>query len=176
MRLGLKQNEVRLAPYTAEWKREFLRVKEELLKATDLQANQIEHIGSTAIEGLSAKPILDIVVGIDQLNPIEPLLLKGFKEVGFLQLKVQRPEEVVFAKFVDDTYQEKTHFIHLVVHEGELWKNLIFFRDYLNADEAERKHYLELKKSSLKQSSTDVNQYTDLKESFVKEIFAKRNE
>src|SRR5699024_12474101 len=78
------------------------------------------------------------------------------------------------AKFSDDTYEEKTHFIHLVDYGKKLWKDLIFFRDYLNANESARVKYSSLKKEFLNKHKGDIKAYTDYKESFVKEIFRKR--
>lgn len=91
-----------------------------------------------------------------------------------LRLKAERPSEIVFAKFTDDTYEVKTHYIHLVEHEKELWKNLLFFRDYLNANENMRLDYTNLKQDYLKMHLTGINEYTDHKEAFVKNIFKKR--
>lgn len=176
MKLGLKQDEVKVVGYTPEWHEEFIRVKNELAGYTDFDESRIEHIGSTAIEGMSAKPILDIAVGIDDLNQVDKNLLQAFQRAGFLRLKVERPGEIVLAKFTNDTYQEKTHFIHLVEFQKELWNKLIFFRDYLNADEAARMQYLEIKLAYLKNSSTGIMEYTDFKEAFVKGIVEKRSD
>ena len=102
---------------------------------------------------MSAKPLIDIVVGVDDLQEVDKPLLKSFSKAGFLWLRVERPGEMVLAKFSDDTYKEKTHFIHLVDYQKELWNNLIFFRDHLNSNEDERKQYLEIKLDYLKASS-----------------------
>lgn len=174
MKLGLKNDEVRLMNYTPEWTEEFFRVKKEIMENTNLDENRIEHIGSTAIKGMSAKPIIDILVGVDDLSKVDKPLYKDFYRAGFLRLKVERPGEIVLAKFTDDTYEEKTHYIHLVEYQKKLWNDLIFFRDYLNSDKTARKQYLEIKLEYLKKSSTEVNEYTDFKEEFVKTIFKKR--
>lgn len=175
LKLGLENNEVRLEPYNQEWKDEFLRVKNDLLNKTDLQASRIEHIGSTAIEGMSAKPIIDIVAGVDDLESVDKEFFIDLSKVGFLRLRVERPGEIVLAKFSDDTYKIKTHFLHLVEYDGELWNNLIFFRDYLNTHEDVRKGYLDIKQNFLKHSSTGIKEYTDSKEVFVREIYGKRD-
>lgn len=176
MQLGLKNDEVRLESYTPEWKDEFIKVKKEILQNTNLEEYRIEHIGSTAIKGMPAKPLIDIVVGVDDLQGVDKPLLKSFSEVGFLRLKVERPGEIVLAKFTDDSYNKKTHIIHVVEYQKELWNNLIFFRDYLNSNEDARIRYLEIKREYVKASSTGVNEYTDFKEVFVKEIFAQRTD
>lgn len=174
MKLGLKRDEVRVVEYTPEWQEEFSRVRKELVEYTNMDEHRIQHIGSTAIRGMSAKPIIDLVVGVDDLGQVDKPLLKNFNKAGFLRLKVERPGEIVLAKFTDDTYEEKTHFIHLVEYQKELWNNLIFFRDYLNSNEAARKEYLEIKTEYVNTSSTGVNEYTNFKEEFVRSIFEKR--
>jgi GrpB-like predicted nucleotidyltransferase (UPF0157 family) len=176
VQLGLKHDEVRLVDYTPEWNAEFIRVKKELVESTGLDKNRIEHIGSTAIKGMAAKPIIDLLVGIDDLSGADKTLFKSFQKAGFLRLKVERSGEIVLAKFTDDTYEEKTHYIHLVEYQGELWNNLIFFREYLNADEAARKKYLEIKQSYLKKASTGIKEYTDFKGAFVKEIINRKED
>ena len=141
---------------------------------TGIEENRIEHIGSTAINDMLAKPVLDMLVGVDNLETVEPSVFKGLKTIGFLQLRVERPGEIILAKFTDDTYKEKTHYIHLVEYERELWKNLLFFRDYLSSNEQVRKEYINLKLDYLKKYSTGIKEYTNHKEKFVKNIFNKR--
>ncbi|WOV84543.1 GrpB family protein [Sporosarcina jeotgali] len=97
MQLGLKNDEVRLESYTPEWKDEFIKVKKELMEYTKLEDYRIEHIGSTAITGMSAKPLIDIVVGVDDLQEVDKPLLKSFSKAGFLRLRVERPGEIVLA-------------------------------------------------------------------------------
>ncbi|MEB7783060.1 GrpB family protein [Mammaliicoccus sciuri] len=175
MQLGLKNDEIRLEKYTVKWHDEFIKVKNELLKYTQFGEYRIEHIGSTSIQGMSAKPIIDIVVGVDNLEKVDEELFNSFRKAGFLRLRVEKPNEVVLAKFTDETYQVKTHFIHLVEYQQEIWNNLTFFRDYLNSNEAARKEYLDIKTSYLKNTTSGIKDYTDFKEKFVKSIYNKRN-
>ncbi|EEM13300.1 MULTISPECIES: GrpB family protein [Bacillus] len=174
MGLGLKKDEVKVVPYTADWSTEFLKVQKEIYQCTGISENRIEHIGSTAIKDMLAKPILDILVAVDDLGTLNSSIINGLKSIGFLRLRVEKPNEIVFAKFTDNTYEERTHYIHLVEFEKELWKNLIFFRDYLNANENAHKEYINIKLDYLKRHSTGINEYTNHKESFVKSIFEKR--
>ncbi len=176
MKLGLKNNEVKIVPYTKEWHKEFISVQKEIHQHTNIKENRIEHMGSTAIEGMSAKPIIDILVAVDDLSILDSSVVEGLKAIGFHRLRVERPGEIVFAKFTDDTFEEKTHFIHLVEHEKDLWRNLLFFRDYLSANENARQDYTNLKQDYLKIHSTGINEYTDYKEAFVKKIFKKRTQ
>lgn len=174
MNLGLNGDEVKVVPYTEEWSDEFLKVKKEIHENTNISKNRIEHIGSTAIKNMMAKPILDILVAVDDILNVDNSVIKGLKTIGFLRLKVERPNEIVFAKFTDNTYRVKTHFIHLVEYEKELWKNFIFFRDYLNDNEHARNEYLDIKLDYFKKQTSGINAYTKYKEAFVKNIFSKR--
>ncbi|MGB2992976.1 MAG: GrpB family protein [Paenisporosarcina sp.] len=175
MKLGLTKDEVKLVPYDNEWENEFLRVKKEIIKHTNLNDTSIQHIGSTSIVGILAKPILDMVVGVDDINDVDKKIISGLKKEGFLRLAVERPAEIIFAKFVDDTYQVKTHYIHLVDYNKKLWNNLIFFRDYLNSNEAERNEYQNLKVDYVKNNTGGIGDYTDHKEEFVKRIYGERH-
>lgn len=174
MKLGLVKNEVKLSPYTTEWKEEFNRVKIEIVNATGIEGQRIQHIGSTAINNMPAKPIIDIIIGVEDLVKVDKAIYKKLGNIGFLRLRVERPGEIVFAKFTDDTFEVKTHFIHMVDFDKELWKNQLFFRDYLNANDEAREEYRYLKTTNAKQKDIDINTYTDLKEPFVKSIFKMR--
>jgi len=175
LKLGLTNDEVKLVPYDNEWKNEFLRVKQEIINHTNLNHESIQHIGSTSIVGMMAKPILDMVVGVDDIDHIDKIIISGLKKAGFLRLAVERPSEIVFAKFVDDTYQVKTHYIHLVNYDKELWNNLIYFRDYLNSNETVRNEYQNLKWEYVQNNASGISEYTNHKEEFVKNIYAKRH-
>ncbi|ATP42127.1 dephospho-CoA kinase [Solibacillus sp. R5-41] len=173
MRLGLNNDEVLLVPYDEAWKVEFTRIQDELLSCTKLTSNQIEHIGSTSIEGIRAKPIIDILVGVENLETLERPFFKDLEKAGFYKLRVVRPNEIVCAKFFDETFQVKTHFIHIVQYESVKWQQLIFFRDYLKRNEEAKKQYEHLKESFFQTDLSGINSYTDYKEQFVKSIFEK---
>ncbi|CDZ98997.1 dephospho-CoA kinase/protein folding accessory domain-containing protein [Jeotgalicoccus saudimassiliensis] len=172
MELGLEHSEVRIVDYTDKWADEFEKVKQGLIDSTGLEDERIEHIGSTAIKGMPAKPIIDILVGVNDLNSVDKSLFQCFGKEGFLRLKVERSGEIVLAKFKDDSYQVKTHFIHLVEYRKQLWDDLIFFRDYLNENEEARRQYLNIKEEFLNNKSEGILEYTDFKEAFVKRIIS----
>lgn len=173
IKLGLKKDEVILVPHEAGWKREFAETKEKILNHTSLQPHQIEHIGSTSIEGIHAKPVIDIVIGVENLDSLDKAFFTGLKEAGFYRLQVDRPDEIVCAKFTDTTFEMKTHFVHLVELNKKKWHQMRFFRDYLNANEAAKKEYEMLKDAFFKTGKEGINEYTNYKEQFVQSIFMK---
>lgn len=87
---------------------------------------------------------------------------------------MERRAEIVYAKFTDETYEVKTHFIHMVDFDKELWRNQVFFLDYINGNDEAREEYRNIKINSVKQANIDINTYTDLKDPFVKKIFNRR--
>lgn len=176
MRLGLKRNEVRLVPHDHQWQDEFKEVKKVLVRQTSLTENQIQHIGSTAIKEIKAKPIVDLLVGIPSIDIALAKLETELRATGFYRLKVKRPNEIVFAKFTDQTFEIKTHYIHLVKINGELWHDLIFFRDYLNKNAQARSEYEQIKLAYIKETSEGIEDYTNSKESFVKKVNSYRHE
>ncbi|MFS0782732.1 GrpB family protein [Bacillus sp. 1P06AnD] len=176
MELGLGNDEVRLVSFSEAWKDEFAKTKDEIQSSTGIKEAYIEHIGSTAIKGMPSKPIIDLLVAVESLDMMDDNLVKQFKIIGFHRLKVKRPNEIVFAKFKDPSYEVKTHYIHLVEYGKELWKNLLFFRDYLNANKQARLAYAELKMDYANRATTGIIAYTDYKEAFVTDIFSKRVE
>jgi GrpB-like predicted nucleotidyltransferase (UPF0157 family) len=106
---------------------------------------------------------------------VDNTVLKAFKTAGFLRLRVVRPNEIVLAKFTDETYEEKTHYLHVVDYNEDLWKNFLFFRDYLNANKTARDNYINLKNEFIQNyPDAGIEQYTDFKVQFVNEINSKR--
>ncbi|WP_274309884.1 GrpB family protein [Solibacillus daqui] len=176
MNLGLKKDEVKLVPYNENWKSAFLIVKKELIECVKLQGSQIEHIGSTSIEGIQAKPIIDILIGVKNLNLLDKAFFSNLRKAGFYRLQVQRPNEIVCAKFTDESFETKTHFLHIVELNKEKWNQMLFFRDYLNANEEVKNQYQALKNDFFSTNLNGINAYTEFKEQFIQSIFSKMEE
>ncbi|MFC4737959.1 GrpB family protein [Bacillus daqingensis] len=172
--LGLKRNDVRLVPYDPQWSQMADERIKELSAVTDIPENRIAHIGSTAIADMPAKPIIDLAIGVDQLDADHNDLFCRLKQCGFLRLRVQKQEEIVFAAFTDDSYETKTHILHLMTYNGELWNNLLFFRNYMNTHSAEHSAYAALKKRAAAAHPTSIPAYTEEKTAFVHRIYQLR--
>ncbi|MDK9776726.1 MULTISPECIES: GrpB family protein [unclassified Vibrio] len=170
MKLGLANHKVDVVKHDPAWRQEFARSRSELALVTEIPPTQIDHIGSTAILDMPAKPIIDIVLGIEHFPHVSPKLIDALKSVGFLRLKVEKQDEMVFAKFTDDSYQVKTHYLHLTQYQGQLWRDWIQFRDRLNGNAELRSEYLALKFSLVKQAEITIEKYTDAKTDFVRKV------
>lgn len=168
--MGLSPKKVELVQYKSTWNTEFLKEKEalDLLFKDDIVT--IEHVGSTSIPNIKAKPIIDIVVGLKQFEYgeryIEPLLELGYIFKGHLG----KSRRYFFSKGNDI---ERTHHLHLVEFGDRNWKNQILFRDYLLANSDIAKEYNELKQLLEEKYSDDRTSYTDKKSKFVLEIISK---
>lgn len=165
MPIGLKRGTVVLEPHSDEWDvcaAETIAVLKEILGD---DAVDIQHVGSTAVKGIAAKPIIDIVVGAEDFEKIR----KHEKELHSAGI-VFRGEDIegqllfVIGDFKKDT---RSHHIHVVKWNGEEWSNYINFRDYLNADRDAAREYSRLKKTLMKEYPNNRLLYTEGKKKMI---------
>ncbi len=132
-----------------------------------------EHIGSTAVPGLDAKPVIDLMVGLGSMSYayrcVEPLINLGY---SYWKEGVQ-PHHRLFAKFVDAEWTARTHNLHLVEAESWYWKERSLFRDYLRADPATAREYARLKHELAGRFRDDREAYTAAKKEFVAAVVRK---
>ena len=145
--LGLKRGTVQLCEHEQAWEIEaqntILRLKE-ILGAV---IKDIQHVGSTSIPSIKAKPIIDIAIAVDDFEDVL-LLEEELKKQGFYyRPKVDLGEQLLFASgsYYDSTGDLQTHFIHIVKTGSMDWRNYINFRDYLNSRPVVAKAYEDLK-------------------------------
>lgn len=164
--MGLKIGTVKLEDYNKEWEGEFLKEKEELEKIFNDIAITIEHIGSTSIEGLSAKPIIDIAIGINDLKDFNKIRDK-FKIPYYVKENPTEGEELVVKRINEDI---TTHLVHVMNLSSDRYKNTIIFRDYLRNNEELVKNYEKLKRELATKYKNDRPKYTASKNDFINEI------
>jgi GrpB-like predicted nucleotidyltransferase (UPF0157 family) len=145
--LGLRHDLNLLVPHDPDWAVAFEQENLRLASALTGIASGIEHYGSTAVPGLSAKPILDILVGV---SPIErwaechgPLLTLGYDYAEHAGV----PGHHIFGRGRDRT--ERTHLVHVVEFGGESWNSNLAFRDALRTDPDLRARYLAIKMTAV---------------------------
>ena len=163
--IGLKRGSVALLSHQKEWDKNAENVILELKQLLGNAAVDIQHVGSTAIASIYAKPIIDIVIGLRDLNDISPYM-QLLEEHGF----IFRGEDVagqmlfVMGDFEKDT---RTHHIHAVKWNGTEWKNYINFRDYLNCHPDKAMIYDACKKKLALQFPDDRRSYTEGKQECI---------
>ena len=137
------------------------------------KAIAIEHIGSTSVEGLGAKPILDIMVGVYHLKEvdefIEPLEKVGYEYVFHKEF----PNRRFFRK---GQWRAGTHHLHFYKYESEEFRNNILFRNFLRTHPDELKRYHQLKKELAERYHFDRVAYTKAKEPFIQNVIKKVKE
>ena len=163
--IGLESGIVRLIQYTDEWARLFQEEKSRLLAAVGKYVLDIQHVGSTSIPGMMAKPIIDIAIAVNNfeeasvcVTPIEHL---GYEYKGELGI----PRRHYFAKGNPRTYH-----IHMNEISSQDWNDQINFRNYLLQHQEIAKEYAELKLKLAQQYPTDRPTYTDSKTPFIERI------
>jgi GrpB-like predicted nucleotidyltransferase (UPF0157 family) len=126
----------------------------------------MEHIGSTAVPGLCAKPIVDVLVGLRELELTDEQIA-AMGELGYHFLGEHGlPGRLFFRK------QPRTHHVHVVEYRGEHWERQLTFRDALRADEEERKRYDAFKRR-LAAEGHPREIYSELKTPFIREVEAR---
>lgn len=165
--IGLQRGTVKLVPYSPEWKRLFAE-EERLLRASiEAYVVDIQHVGSTAVPGLEAKPIIDIAVGLRRLADvekcIEPLQHLGYECKG----DEGYPGRFFFAK---GDPSRRTHYLHLVEWNSEAWRCYIRFRDYLRQHKEVAEEYARLKRELARKSQGNRDFYTPGKAEFIESV------
>lgn len=173
MSLGVNRGEVVLSEYQEIRADEFNHVKNEILKVVKLDKNAIHHIGSTAIPGLSAKPIIDILIGVEDYMSLPESFFEALKTIDIYRLRVEKDDEIVLAKFEGESFQKHTHFIHIVNKGQQKYTELLKFRDYLRSHSDARMEYQRLKEKLSTQYADDRPKYTQEKEVFIQSILNK---
>jgi GrpB-like predicted nucleotidyltransferase (UPF0157 family) len=162
--LGLKHGVNLLVDYDPAWASAFEAEKVRILAAVKGAALGVEHYGSTAVVGLRAKPILDILLGVLPLDnwfkckpPLEALGYDYAENAGV-------PGHHIIGRGRDRS--ERTHLVHVVEFGGESWRANLAFRDALRADEALRAKYQRIKELARTIAAEGRAQYNELKQTF----------
>lgn len=182
---------IQFEEYNPAWNQSFEHIKKELIEAIGFLNPKIEHIGSTSIAGLSAKPIIDILVGLENEKDLEetiaPLIEQGYQYyvvynefMPYRRLFVKHKpsfntlaipslirEEVDVPKNTLEHSQRLAH-VHILPYHSEHWLRHIAFRDYLRSHPSLKKEYQQLKEKLSRQEWVDGNEYNQAKDCFIK--------
>lgn len=123
----------------------------------------IEHIGSTAVPGLAAKPIIDLMAAVPDLSSVDP---DGITRLGYQRRVNSMTDRLLFARWAGEV---RTHIVHVVTLDSWPTRNQRLLRDYLRAHPAEADRYAALKRS-LASSAPSPRAYTSAKTDLVQEL------
>lgn len=169
--LGISRGTVRLVRHDPRWPALFAAERERLRRRIG-DGTPIEHIGSTAVAGLDAKPVLDLMIGVDSEDArarlIGPLQREGYA-LGDIDTV---PGRLYFRR--DDGAGLRTHQASVCVTGGRFWAAHLAFRDALRADAALAAAYLRLKQGLAARFPTDRIAYSGAKSDFVAGVLRAR--
>ncbi len=161
---GREQREVVVVDYDAGWPRRFEHERARIANALGDRALAIEHIGSTAVPGLAAKPIVDLLVIVEDPDD-EPAFGPALIDAGY-ELRVREPGHRMFRTPAHDAH------VHVrAPGDPEIDRHLAF-RDHLRNSPADRNRYARLKRALAARTWTDMNHYADAKGPLIEEILA----
>lgn len=168
MSIGLRIGTVAVEPHSASWEIAAQEIIDKLKDVLNDDIIDVQHIGSTSIKSICAKPIVDIVVGVSDFNKI----MKHNEELmrnGIVYRREDHPGQHLYV-CGDLENNIQTHYIHVVVWGSDAWNNYINIRDYLNAHEDEAKKYSDLKERLAEEYSDDRVAYTNSKSKHIERI------
>ena len=167
--IGLKRGTVSVLQYQPSWKVAFDNEKQMLLKSLGDYILDIEHVGSTAVPGLAAKPIIDMIAAVDDLS-VYKLLIEPLTTMSYEYMPERVFDDRVF--FPKGTRANRTYHLSLVLKDSKGWTQPILFRDYLIKNDAARSRYQMLKLELAVKYPNDRASYTKAKEQAIQQLLA----
>lgn len=166
-----KKDHINLASYNPNWPDMANLEIKKLREALPIKIIDIQHVGSTAISGLSAKPIIDIQIAVNSLDDIKPIIINELQKLGYeYWAENPDPTRMFFAKGMPPYGEGRTHHVHVVAYDSDHWRNKIIFRDYLRLHADVAQEYVQLKKLLSSAHKHDREKYTDMKTKFINKI------
>ena len=164
---------VTIVDYNARWPALYDEEKGRILAAIDPWVADIQHVGSTAVPGLGAKPIIDIMVGRRSLDDarhcIAPLETIGYQYIP--EYEDELPERRYFRWPGGDTYRGRgSHHLHMVETTSDFWRRHLLFRDYLRRHPEVAREYECLKRELAARYGADREGYTEAKTEFITSV------
>jgi GrpB-like predicted nucleotidyltransferase (UPF0157 family) len=163
-----------IVAYDPAWPALFEQERARLAAILGTLVVTIEHVGSTAVPGLAAKPIIDLMVGVRSLAEARPRCIEPLEEAGYAYLPEYQswlPDELFFRKGVP-----WTHHVHVMEPSNPGWRRRLLFRDHLRAHPDSADAYATLKRDLATAFKDDIAAYRTAKDEFVAQTMAKAHE
>jgi GrpB-like predicted nucleotidyltransferase (UPF0157 family) len=166
--LGLEYGTVRLTPARTEWRELAERLAGAIREALGEHAVGIEHVGSTAVPGLAAKPIIDVAVGVG--NGVGTDTVRASLEGLGYEFRGNAGESGGLVFVLSDRPQHRVAHVHVVEHGGSQWHRYLAFRDLLLEHESARAVYERTKRDVAERFPNDRKSYQAAKEAVVRSL------
>lgn len=161
-----------LQPYDPFWPILFEAERSAILEAVGELPIRIEHIGSTAVPGLSAKPVIDVLAGIPDLTGATAYV-EAMEAGGFTYLPDYEDTMPFRRLFIGDDGEGRRANIHMVAVDTPFWGRHLAFRDHLRSHPEERDRYQALKLELAARDWDHVNDYAAAKNDFIMDVEAR---
>lgn len=169
----MSQDVIEVVSYNAEWPFIFATEKDILQPLlTKIKTQSIEHIGSTAVKNLAAKPTIDILIGVKTLTDVDPFIPE-FKHYGYNYLKSYE-KDFPYRRYFRKLQNHKHLFhLHVVEFDGYFYQINLLRRDYLREHPEEIEEYAKLKNELAKKFTHNRLGYTEAKDEFIDSLTRK---
>ncbi len=163
--LGLEKGVVELVSHTEQWHQLFADEEACLRDVIGEFVAAIEHVGSTSVCGISAKPILDIAIAVNNKANGEKCVAP-LENIGY----EYRGEYGIAGRFYFVKGAPRTHHLHMLLPDSDAWRKHLLFRDYLRQNPAAAEKYDKLKQELAQKYKNDRDSYLDGKADFVERV------
>lgn len=156
-------------PYNEEWKSDFIAIRDELDAVLKDIVLKIEHVGSTSVEGLSAKPVIDVDVVIKDTTVLSDVI-SALQTIGYFhEGDLGIPGREAF-KYEGKEYLRKHH-LYVCSQDSEELKRHITFRDYLRSNPDAVEEYSKIKEEAANLYPWDIDKYIEHKSPVIEMIY-----
>ena len=160
---------VRIVDYDSTWPTRYAEEAKLLAMTLGARLLCVEHVGSTSVPGMPAKPIIDILAAVAGYDDF-PTVVRDLEKIGYLytpESEADDPDRRVFRKGPDDMTRPRTHHLHVTEVGSHYWQRIVAFRDHLRRTPAAAAAYAELKQGLAAEYAREPRSYTAGKHEFV---------
>ena len=162
-----EKNITQFCDYEPSWELEAEKTINELKTIFKENAVDIQHIGGTSMKKIKSKPVIDIIVGVHDLNSVD-IMKNILRNKGFIFDSKNYHGKKLLYKL--DVQRKKTHIIYIVSYNGKIWFDYIIFRDYINMNDNKAKEYENLKLSVNGKYKYALPSYIKTKSDYINKI------
>ena len=165
----MRTAKVVVVPYDAAWKADFEKIKNEIENAVGSLIIGVEHVGSTAVEGMSAKPCIDVDIIIKDYSVFDEVAL-ALRAIGYIHegdLGISGREAFKY----DDKPHLKKHHLYVCPQCSEELRRHITFRDFLISHPAKAAEYSRVKENAAQLFPDDIDKYIQYKSPYIQELY-----
>lgn len=170
-----QKDRIEIVPYDPKWPGLFTQEKEALRQALGgFRGLRIEHFGSTAVPGLAAKPVIDILAGVSSKGDW-PRMVQPLEALGYVHGPGAFDDAIrwFFVKGMPPYGEKRSHQLHLCELDGEEWRRELAFRNHLRTNPADALEYEALKRELAVKFPADREAYTEAKTVFIQNVLKK---